>query len=46
MLWLVSPAGLENFFQAIGRPRTPGEPAPATVRAPGRMASRSSARRG
>ena len=28
MLWLVSPAGLENFFEAIGRPRTPGEPAP------------------
>ena len=28
MLWMVSPAGLENFFKAIGRPRTPGEPAP------------------
>ena len=28
MLWLVSPAGLENFFKAIGRPRTQGEPAP------------------
>jgi len=28
MLWLVSPAGLEDFFKAIGRPRTAGEPAP------------------
>jgi len=28
MLWLVSPSGLESFFKAIGRPRTPGEPAP------------------
>ena len=28
MLWIVSPAGLENFFRAIGRPRTPGDPAP------------------
>ena len=29
MLWVLVPGGLENFFQAIGRPRTPGEPAPA-----------------
>ncbi len=28
MLWMVSPAGLENFFKAIGRPRTQGAPAP------------------
>jgi uncharacterized cupin superfamily protein len=28
MLWLVTPPGLENFFAMIGRPRTPGEPAP------------------
>ena len=28
MLWMVSPAGLENFFKAIGRPRMPGAPAP------------------
>jgi hypothetical protein len=28
MLWLVSPPGLEDFFKAIGRPRTTGEPAP------------------
>ena len=29
MLWVLLPGGLEDFFQAIGRPRTPGEPAPA-----------------
>jgi len=34
MLWMVSPAGLENFFKAIGRPRTPGDPAPAPFARP------------
>jgi quercetin dioxygenase-like cupin family protein len=34
MLWLVSPAGLENFFKAIGRPRMPGEPAPTPFARP------------
>jgi len=34
MLWLVSPPGLENFFRAIGRPRTAGEPAPAPFARP------------
>ena len=29
MLWVLVPGGLEDFFQAIGRLRTPGEPAPA-----------------
>ncbi len=28
MLWVLMPGGLEDFFQAIGRPRTPGEAAP------------------
>jgi quercetin dioxygenase-like cupin family protein len=28
MLWVITPPGLEDFFAAIGRPRTPGEPAP------------------
>lgn len=28
MLWVITPHGLEEFFKAIGRPRTPGEPAP------------------
>jgi len=34
MLWMVSPAGLENFFKGIGRPRTPGDPAPAPFARP------------
>jgi len=34
MLWLTSPAGLEHFFKAIGRPRTPGEAAPAPFARP------------
>src|SRR5437879_12092804 len=37
MLWLVSPAGPEAFFKAIGRPRTPGEPAPAPFARPDDM---------
>ncbi len=28
-LWLLLPNGLEDFFQAIGRPRHEGDPAPA-----------------
>jgi quercetin dioxygenase-like cupin family protein len=28
MLWVITPSGLEDFFEAIGRPRRPGEPAP------------------
>ena len=28
MLWVLLPGGLEDFFQAIGRPRRPGTPAP------------------
>ena len=34
MIWLISPAGLEDFFPAIGRERTPGEPAPAPFERP------------
>ncbi len=29
MCWVLVPGGLEDFFQAIGRSRTPGEPTPA-----------------
>lgn len=29
LLWLICPAGLEDWFRAIGRPRRPGEPRPA-----------------
>ena len=28
MLWVITPPGLEDFFKAIGRPRSDGEPAP------------------
>jgi mannose-6-phosphate isomerase-like protein (cupin superfamily) len=28
LLWFISPPGLEDWFRAIGRPRTPGEPLP------------------
>jgi quercetin dioxygenase-like cupin family protein len=34
MLWVVAPSGLERFFAAIGRPRQPGEPAPAPFERP------------
>src|SRR5262245_16643778 len=35
MLWVISPPGLENFFEAIGRPRRRGESAPAPFARPG-----------
>jgi quercetin dioxygenase-like cupin family protein len=28
LLWIITPHGLEEFFAAIGRPRSPGEPPP------------------
>lgn len=28
MVWAIAPAGLEEFFETIGRPREEGEPAP------------------
>ena len=28
MLWIITPPGLEHFFETIGRPRAAGEPAP------------------
>ncbi|HUG78949.1 MAG TPA: cupin domain-containing protein [Burkholderiales bacterium] len=28
LFWAIMPAGLEDWFQALGRPRTPGEPLP------------------
>lgn len=34
MLWVVNPGGLERFFEAIGRPRRPGEPAPTPFARP------------
>jgi quercetin dioxygenase-like cupin family protein len=34
MLWVITPPGLEDFFKAIGRPRTEGEAAPAPFARP------------
>jgi quercetin dioxygenase-like cupin family protein len=34
MLWVITPPGLEHFFEAIGRARRPGEPAPAPFARP------------
>jgi len=34
MMWVLMPGGLEDFFQAIGRPRQVGEPAPAPFARP------------
>lgn len=28
LFWILSPHGIEEFFRLIGRPRSPGEPAP------------------
>lgn len=39
MLWVITPPGLERFFEAIGRPRRPGEPAPAPFARPGDVVS-------
>jgi quercetin dioxygenase-like cupin family protein len=34
MLWVISPPGLEHFFEAIGRPRVPGTPPPPPFERP------------
>jgi quercetin dioxygenase-like cupin family protein len=34
MLWVVSPPGLEHFFEAIGRPRAEGDPTPVPFERP------------
>ena len=34
MMWVITPHGLEDFFKSVGRPRTPGEPAPAPFARP------------
>ena len=38
MMWVLMPGGLEDFFAAIGRARTPGEPAPAPFPRPDNVA--------
>lgn len=37
-LWIMLPGGLDDFFEQIGRPRTPGEPAPAPFPRPDNVA--------
>jgi mannose-6-phosphate isomerase-like protein (cupin superfamily) len=39
LLWFISPAGLEEWFRAIGRPRTPGEATPAAFERPADVAA-------
>jgi quercetin dioxygenase-like cupin family protein len=39
LLWVVSPPGLEHFFEAIGRPRRAGEPAPSPFARPADVVS-------
>jgi quercetin dioxygenase-like cupin family protein len=34
MLWVITPPGLEGFFEAIGRPRRAGDPVPAPFERP------------
>ena len=34
MMWLISPGGLEDFFRAVGRERSRGDPAPAPFERP------------
>ncbi|MBM3503872.1 MAG: cupin domain-containing protein [Alphaproteobacteria bacterium] len=34
MLWLQTPPGAEKFFDQVGRPRRPGEPAPSPFERP------------
>ena len=34
MMWVITPAGLEDFFETIGRPRKGGEPAPKPFERP------------
>jgi len=38
-VWFLMPSGLERFFEAIGRPRTPGEPAPEPFPRPADVAA-------
>ncbi len=37
LMWVIAPAGLEDFFAEIGRPRDAGRPAPAPFARPGNV---------
>ena len=34
MMWVITPAGLEDFFETVGRERRPGDPAPEPFERP------------
>ena len=34
LLWMIAPAGLEDWFRAVGRPRRPCEPLPPPFEQP------------
>ena len=38
MMWVLMPGGLEDFFQAIGRERNPGDAAPTPFPRPDNVA--------
>jgi hypothetical protein len=38
LIWMIAPAGLEDWFRAIGRPRQPGEAMPAPFERPADVA--------
>ncbi len=38
LLWMIAPAGLEDWFRAIGRPRRPGEAMPEAFERPADLA--------
>ena len=38
LLWMIAPAGLEDWFRAIGRPRRPGEAMPGPFERPADVA--------
>ena len=38
LLWMIAPAGLEDWFRAIGRPRRQGEPMPEAFERPADVA--------
>jgi hypothetical protein len=39
LLWFIAPAGLEDWFRAIGRPRRAGDPQPAPFERPNNVAA-------
>ena len=39
MMWVIFPPGLEDWFRAIGKPRTTGEPTPAPFERPDDVSS-------